>query len=154
MKFNRFLQVVLTFVLFVSMVSCEKPQVQPASTQVPTKTALLGGCSEADLVSVETKNYVSVVNEQLSNLDVTKITLLVSEVQFAYDSLPVCVRDYIEPYNTSLAVGMTISQQMLSEPDPAKLQAYTDALTNALQEIGENSPLFLNLKTASEATDS
>ena len=154
MKFNRFLQVVLTFVLFVSMASCEKPQVQPTptltSTQIPTKTALLGGCSEADLTSVETKNYVSAVIEQLSNPDVTKITLLLSEVQSAYDSLPVCVRDYIEPYNTSLAVVMTTSHQMLSETDPAKLQAYTDALTNALQDNVDNSPLFLNLKTASE----
>ena len=189
MKFNRFLQIVLTFVLFVSMASCEKPQVQPtptptpnpcacptetsttegqgptptpcvclfgqpASTQIPNKTALLGGCSEADLTSVETKNYVSAVIEQLSNPDVTKITLLLSEVQSAYDSLPVCVRDYIETYNTSLAVVMTISQQILSETDPAKLQAYTDALTKALQDNVDNSPLFANLSAASEGAGS
>jgi len=189
MKFNRFLQVVLTFVLFVSMASCEKPQVQPtptptpnpctcpietsttqgqgptptpcvcllgqpASTQIPTKTALLGGCSEADLVSVETKNYVSAVIEELSNPDLTKITLLFSEVQSAYDSLPVCVRDYIETYNTSLTVVMTTTQQMLSETDPAKLQAYTDALTKDVQAIGDNSPLFANLLAASEGASS
>jgi hypothetical protein len=127
---------------------------QPEITQVPTKTALLGGCSEADLVSVETKKYVSVVIEELSNTDPTKITPFLSEVQSAYDSLPVCVRDYIEPYNTSLALGMTTAQQVYGETDPAKLQTYKDALTAAMQDIEDNSPLFANLKATSEGAGS
>jgi len=125
---------------------------QPAITQVSTKTDLLGGCSEADLVSVETKKYVSVVMEELSNTDPTKITSFLSEVQSAYDNLPVCVRDYIEPYNTALVLGITTAQQVYGETDPAKLQTYKDALTAAMKVIGDNSPLFANLKAASEGS--
>ena len=125
---------------------------QPAITQVSTKTDLLGGCSEADLVSVETKKYVSVVMEELSNTDPTKITPFLSEIQSAYDNLPVCVRNYIEPYNTALALGITTAQQVYGETDPAKLQTYKDALTAAMKVIGDNSPLFANLKAASEGS--
>jgi hypothetical protein len=123
----------------------------PTSTSIfhatPTMV-FIGGCSAAELQSPEVQAYLAALNEELANSDPVKIEVFLAGVQSAYDNLPECVRNYVEPFNTPLALGFKAAAQARDEVDPAKMQNYKDISSGQMQAAEANISFFNGLSIA------
>jgi hypothetical protein len=123
----------------------------PTSTSIfhatPTMV-FIGGCSAAELQSPEVQAYLAAVDEELANSDPGKIEVFLADVQTAYENLPVCVRNYVEPFNTPLDLGFKAAAQARDEVDPAKMQNFKDILSDHMQAAVANISFFNGLRIA------
>jgi len=117
-----------------------------SSTVTPAiEMVYMGGCSAAELKSPEVTVYITAVNEEFTNIDQYKIEVDLASVQSAYDNLPACVQNYIEPYNTPLALAFTAAAQARDEVDPARMQNYMDIQSGYLKEVEANFSIYSSL---------